>query len=90
MRNFFGNRPTSDILILVIAITVVGYIFLSMIMVTCMIFFTDIDPTAAARNLADIINTLIGLLAGYLAGRAGLAKKKNGNLDDPQSPSASG
>ena len=91
MRNFFGHRPTSEILILIITCTVVGYIFLSMVILTCLIFFTDIDPTGVARNLADIINTLIGLLAGFLAGRSGLGKKNgNGTDKEPQSPSASG
>jgi hypothetical protein len=33
------------------------------------IFSPDTDTSGAARQVADIINTLIGLMAGFLAGR---------------------
>lgn len=40
------------------------------------IFSPDTDTSQAARQVADVINTLIGLLAGFLAGRTDAVKAR--------------
>ena len=67
----FKNRSTGEILILVIGLTICGYVIASGTVVLVLSF---VNPeasilTSAARNIADVINTLVGLLAGFLAGR---------------------
>jgi hypothetical protein len=52
---------------------------------------TDRDLTGLARNIADIINTLVGLLAGFIAGRTEIAlksKSRDQNDDDTGSSGA--
>jgi len=64
------DRPTGDLMVLMVATTVCGSVVLggaAVILVT--LLRPDIDVTNAARNIADLLNTLIGLLAGFLAGR---------------------
>jgi cytochrome bd-type quinol oxidase subunit 2 len=84
------DRPTGEILIILVGVTVCGYVVLQGIIILALAFFTDRDLTEAARNIADIINTLIGLLAGYLAGRTDVLTKKEiqdqakkGPVDEP-------
>jgi hypothetical protein len=69
----FKNRATGEILIIMVGVTVCAYVFLSMLITIILAFFTDRDLSDAVRNISDIINTLIGLLAGYLAGRTDTA-----------------
>ena len=45
------------------------------------VFHPNIDTSAPARQVADVINTLIGLLAGFLAGRTD-AVKARAELDE--------
>jgi len=63
------DRPTGEILVILVGVTVCGYVIAQGMIILLLAFFTDRDVSEAARNVADIINTLIGLLAGYLAGR---------------------
>lgn len=37
------------------------------------LLYPDQDTTGATRAVSGIVNTLIGLLAGFLAGKAGFA-----------------
>lgn len=65
------NRSTGEILILLVGMTICGYVVVSGSVIIVLSF---VNPDAAflsgaARNIADIINTLIGLLAGFLAGK---------------------
>jgi hypothetical protein len=65
------NRSTGEVLILLVGMTICGYVVVSGTVVLVLSF---VNPdasflTTAARNIADIINTLIGLLAGFLAGK---------------------
>ena len=81
----FPDRPTSEVLIIAITFTVCGYIIVNAVLIVIVGLFTERDLAGPARNLADIINTLIGLLAGYLAGRSGMptGKSKKKDDDDP-------
>ena len=69
----FKNRSTGEILVIMVGVTVCGYVLSSFILAVLLAFLTDRDVSDAFRNIADIINTLVGLLAGYLAGRTDTA-----------------
>lgn len=67
---WLGRRSTTDLLILMIAAT----ICFSVISAGATIGIIEIwnpekDTTKAVGAVSDVINTLIGLLAGFLAGR---------------------
>lgn len=65
------NRETTDILILMIA----GTICFALLASGATIAFIEIrsngeaDTAVAFKSVQDVLNTLIGLLAGFLAGR---------------------
>ena len=78
-RPWFADRTTGDLLILVIASTVCFSVLASgaaLFVVT--LWVPDRDTTAGFHAISDVVNTLIGLLAGFLAGRtdATLAKQR--------------
>ena len=75
------QRPTGDLLVILIAFTIC-FAVLATGAVT--VVFAFIHPTAPldapTRLIADIINTLIGLLAGFLAGSTTVGKPKPPDL----------
>jgi len=78
-RPWFAERTTGDLLILVIASTVCFSVLasgLALFIVT--LWVPERDTTAGFHAVSDVVNTLIGLLAGFLAGRtdATLAKQR--------------
>jgi hypothetical protein len=63
------DRPTGDILMLMIAGTIcAGLVFTGMAATVFAFIHPDADLGGPARYIADITNTLIGLMAGFLAG----------------------
>ena len=76
------NRPTGEILVLLIAVTICGGVGITGV---AMIVFLFLNPTAdikaAGDLIAGVVNTLIGLLAGFLAGatQANAMKKEPPN-----------
>ena len=73
------NRSTGDLLMLVIVGTVAFSVLASgtaLFLITILV--PDRDTQAGFHALGDVVNTLIGLLAGFLAGRtdAGLARQR--------------
>lgn len=70
------NRPTTDILLLMIAGTVCASVLISMATVVIQSFVNPENKGGFAA-VADIINTLISLLAGFLAGRTESIRSKN-------------
>jgi hypothetical protein len=63
------DRPTAELLVLMIAGTICsGLAFTGLASVVFAFVNPDQDLAAPARYIADITNTLIGLLAGFLAG----------------------
>lgn len=64
------NRSTGELLIIMIAGTVCLVVLASTVAVMIAEFVNpDQDTSGAASQVGDIINTLIGLLAGFLAAR---------------------
>lgn len=67
---WFAERSTGDLLILIIAITICFAVLASGAWLALLAFAQpDRDVSAGFSAVADVINTLIGLLAGFLAGR---------------------
>lgn len=64
------NRSTTDLLILLIAFTICFSVLAAGATVAIIeILHPEVDTTIAFKSIQDVINTLIGLLAGFLAGR---------------------
>jgi hypothetical protein len=64
------DKPTGDLMVLMIATTVCSSVFVGgAALVVLAVVRPDLDTSNFARNIADLLNTLIGLLAGFLAGR---------------------
>lgn len=64
------DRPVSEILVLMITGTICAGLILTGATATLFVFIhPDANLDGPARYIADITNTLIGLLAGFLAGR---------------------
>jgi hypothetical protein len=87
----FRDRPTSDILVILITFTICAGLILTSVVSWV---FAFINPAASldgpSRYIADITNTLIGLLAGFLAGTTttyavvkGSPQSESGNQDEP-------
>jgi hypothetical protein len=63
-----GDRTTTDLLLLLVG----GTVCATVLLVGAAIFVLEVtgrDTSKLAGNLTDVINTMIGLLAGFLAGR---------------------
>lgn len=78
-RAWLVDRTTGDLLILVIAGTVCFSVLASGVAVfVLLLLHPEEDVSAAFHAIGDVINTLIGLLAGFLAGRtdASLARQR--------------
>jgi hypothetical protein len=74
------DRPTGDLLVLMIAGTICGVVVITMVTVLIVdIVHPNSDTSNAAKGVGDIVGALIGLLAGFLAGRQ---MPKNG--DEPK------
>ena len=76
---WFADRTTGDLLIMVIASTVCFSVLASgMALFVVTLWVPERDTTAGFHAISDVVNTLIGLLAGFLAGRtdAALAKQR--------------
>src|SRR5262245_14655344 len=64
------DRPTGDLLVLMITTTVCGAIvFGGTALLVFAFVHPEVDATQAARSVVNILNTMVGLLAGFLAGR---------------------
>jgi hypothetical protein len=72
-----SDRSTTDLLLLMIG----GTICACIILVGGAVFVLELrgnDASKLAGNLTDVVNTLVGLLAGFLAGRTD-RKRKGGD-----------
>lgn len=74
------DRSTGDLLVLMVAGTVCFTVLGTVIAIAAIeIVNSKTDTSAAVRSVTGIINTLIGLLAGFLAGRTDLSMRENPN-----------
>jgi len=81
------DRSTGDLLVLLIAGTVCFMVFAAAASIVVVeIVNPKIDTSNASRQIADVINTLIGLLAGFLAGRTdyNLSQGKHRDEEGPK------
>lgn len=77
------DKPTGDLMVLMIATTVCSSVFVGgAALVVLAVVRPDLDTSNFARNIADLLNTLIGLLAGFLAGRTDANVTANKRLLD--------
>ena len=67
----FKDRPTGEILVLMIAGTICGAVVIGMFSIIVLaIIHPGYDYNGGARTVADLLATMVGLLAGYLAGKS--------------------
>ena len=69
-RFWLADRSTGDLLIMVVATTICFSVICSgagLLLVT--LVYPDRDTSQGFHAISDVVNTLIGLLAGFLAGR---------------------
>lgn len=72
-----GGRSTGELLVLLIAGTVCTVVLLSLLFIGIVEIVNPTADTAGAQgSISDTINTLIGLMAGFLAGRTDTAQRK--------------
>lgn len=79
------QRSTGELLVLMIASTVCLAVLLGGGTLAIISIKTSRDVSSGVNSLTDIINTLIGLLAGFMAGRTELTqrtKAKNEPADE--------
>lgn len=77
------DRSTGEIMVLLVAGTVCGYVVVNGAVIIYLVLKgeTGSQLTEAARNITDIINTLIGLLAGFLAGKTDVLVRRDKEKD---------
>ena len=69
-RPWFADRTTGDLLVILIAVTVCTAVLSFTVLIGILTLTQpDRDTSAAGAAVTDVVNTLIGLLAGFLAGR---------------------
>ena len=75
------DRPTTDLLLLMIAGTVC-FAVLSATITVLILSFVQPENRGGFAAVADVINTLISLLAGFLAGRSDATMRARGKGDE--------
>jgi hypothetical protein len=74
------DRPTGDLLVLLVAGTICAGVLLGGAALIVSAFVQpEVDVSGGARAVAGVINTLVGLLAGFLAGKTGAQAGRNGD-----------
>lgn len=83
----FRDRSTGDILVLMVAGTVCFAVLATgASIVVIEIVHPSTDTTSAIRGISGIINTLIGLLAGFLAGRTDYTMERKRGQEEKEPP----
>lgn len=85
MMTRLQDRGTSDWLVLLVAGTIcLVVVGTSGALIYAALFHPEADSSPAAAQIGDIINTLVGLLAGFLAGKAEAAVRPPTSLEIPR------
>jgi uncharacterized membrane protein HdeD (DUF308 family) len=80
-------RPTGDILILSLTLTVCFSLIASGLVVAIIAFVhPNKDLSLWVSRITGIINTMIGVIAGFLAGRTEMTSRKNSEEEPPPPP----
>ncbi len=86
---WFADRSTGDLLILIIAVTICFAVLASGAWLAVLALTQpERDVSAGFSAVADVVNTLIGLLAGFLAGRTDAHMNMTLNADGSRTWSA--
>lgn len=73
-HKLFWERSTTEILVLMVAFTICSAVIVGgTSVILTEIIHPEQDTSRAVIFVNDVINTLIGLLAGFLAGRSEMA-----------------
>lgn len=82
------DRPTSDLIVLFLAL-VVGLLAIGAMLSVAILLaaHAHVDYDKLSARLADVTNTLIGAIVGYLAGRGTGGSNGNGKKPDGGSES---
>jgi hypothetical protein len=81
------DRSTGEILVLVIAFTICGGVGVAGLAAIVFLFiYPEADITNIYRLIASVVNTLIGLLAGFLAGSTTVNTRPKKSEDDVPPP----
>jgi hypothetical protein len=79
------DRSTADVLVMMLATTVCVAIIVGEVgIVIIEAVNPETDTSTAGGAIGDIINTLVGMVAGYLAGRTEVARIRRKREDDEE------
>ncbi len=77
------ERSTGDVLVLIITLTIcAGVASVGLSVIVLSFVYPDRDNAVAVRFVTSVVSTLIGLLAGFLAGRTDDAMRKVRDEED--------
>jgi len=83
----FRDRPAGELMVLMVAATVCGSVVVGGGAIILLAFFQpEFDTSNSARQIADLLNTLIGLLAVFLAGRTDAAATRRKREEEENKP----
>jgi hypothetical protein len=83
------DRSTADLLVMMLAGTVCVAIIVGEVgIVVVQLTNSDADTSHAGGTIGQIINTLVGMVAGYLAGRTEVARIRRNRRDDQEDSEA--
>lgn len=78
MRTWLIDKSTGDVLVILIAGTVCMMLLGGGLLIgVLLIAQPGREYTALIKTISDVVNTLIGLLAGFLAGRSDAMRKRH-------------
>jgi hypothetical protein len=79
------DRSTADLLVVMLATTVCVAIIVGEVgIIVIEAVSPETDTSVAGGTIGDIINTLVGMIAGYLAGRTEVARIRRKREEDDE------